>query len=195
MRLAAITLCAAISIAGLLPAAEFPRPIPAMTFQASTGAPIDLAKYKGKCIVVAFFSTTCPHCQKSSVIWERIYKEYAAKGVQVVAFATNVAEQSSPQLLVANFSKTYQLTFPVGFTKFDNATKWLQHPIMQTLYVPQLAFVDRKGMIREQHGGDDPFFMNEETNIRTVLDKLLKEPGAAPAKPAAAAKPPAKKTS
>jgi hypothetical protein len=54
--------------------------------------------------------------------------------------------------------------------------------------VPQLVFIDRKGVIRAQYGGSDPFVAsNEEANIRGMVEKLLREGGApTTAKPPAA---------
>jgi hypothetical protein len=52
-------------------------------------------------------------------------------------------------------------------------------------YVPYMVFIDRKGVIRAQYTGSDPFLMNEveqEKNIRAEAEKLLTEPGAAPRK-------------
>jgi hypothetical protein len=52
---------------------------------------------------------------------------------------------------------------------------FLQHPVMLQLYMPQLVLIDRKGVIRAQHGGTDDFFKNEDQNIRDLVTKLLKE--------------------
>jgi hypothetical protein len=52
--------------------------------------------------------------------------------------------------------------------------------MIQILRVPQIVFIDRKGVIRQQRGGgsDPDFFNNEENIIRTEVEKLLTEPGA-----------------
>jgi hypothetical protein len=41
-----------------------------------------------------------------------------------------------------------------------------------------MVIVDRKGIIRAQHGGEDDFFTNLELNLRAVIEVLLKEPAA-----------------
>ena len=46
---------------------------------------------------------------------------------------------------------------------------------MQPLFVPIMVFIDRKGMIRYQYLGDDPFFTNQEKNVRDTIEELLKE--------------------
>jgi len=57
-----------------------------------------------------------------------------------------------------------------------------------SLMMPQLVVIDRKGVIRYQYPGNDPFFENEEKNLREILLPLLKQGTAAPAKAKAAAK-------
>ena len=43
--------------------------------------------------------------------------------------------------------------------------------------MPQVAVIDRKGLIRAQLAGDDPFFKEaeHEKNFRGLLEPLLKE--------------------
>jgi hypothetical protein len=47
---------------------------------------------------------------------------------------------------------------------------------MQPLYVPTMVFIDRKGMIRYQYLGGDPFFNDLERNLHDTVETLLKEP-------------------
>ena len=43
--------------------------------------------------------------------------------------------------------------------------------------MPFMFFIDRNGKVRaEHHGKDRAFYHNQATNIRTILDSLLKEP-------------------
>jgi ribosomal protein L20A (L18A) len=57
--------------------------------------------------------------------------------------------------------------------------------------MPQLVFIDRKGIVRAQYPGDDNFFKEaEETNMRNQIEALLKDAGAT--KSASSKKPAAK---
>ena len=47
---------------------------------------------------------------------------------------------------------------------------------MQPLFAPSMVFIDRKGMIRYQYLGGDPFFNNLEKNLRDTVEVLLREP-------------------
>ena len=53
--------------------------------------------------------------------------------------------------------------------------------------VPQLVFIDKQGMIREQHVGGDDFFKDEETNTRKKVLQMLTAAPVAPAKKTVAA--------
>jgi hypothetical protein len=59
---------------------------------------------------------------------------------------------------------------------------------MAPLYVPTMVFIDRKGMIRHQYLGTDPFFQNPEKSIRDTVESLVKEPAEAKKAGAPAAK-------
>ena len=64
-----------------------PRPAPDFAINLVGGQQIQLSQYKGKVVVLAFILTTCPHCQKTIGYLSAIQKEYAPRGVQVIASA------------------------------------------------------------------------------------------------------------
>lgn len=175
---------AAISFIMAVSAAEIPRPAPEYAFTLPDGSQGLLSTYRGKVIVVEFLLTTCPHCQQSSRVLAKLYTELGPKGFQPVGIAIN------PEADVGAFIRQYNLNFPVGKGGREAAWGFLQHSIMApNFYVPQMVFIDKKGIIRAQYGGSDPFLTNnEEANIRSMVEKLLAEPGgkSGPAKPAAA---------
>jgi hypothetical protein len=101
-----------------------------------------------------------------------IQKEYGAKGVQMLGAAFN----DGAQQLVAGFIAQFQPNFPVGHCTRESVAEYLRNPPNKRSYVPIFIFIDRKQVIREQHSGEEPFFGDEDKNVRAVLDKLLKEP-------------------
>lgn len=173
--LSMVTLAAVTSLVAV--AADIPRPAPAMTFPLVNGGTIDLASYRGKVIALEFLNTTCPHCQKCSQVLQRMQQEYGPKGFQALGVAIN----EMAHMLVPDYIRNYGLTYPVGYAQREKAHEFLQHPTMLIMYVPQLVFIDKKGIIRAQYPGGDKFFQDEERNIRNQIEALLKEPGGAPA--------------
>ncbi len=156
-------------------AAEVPRPAPEFVIRGVNGRQTLLSSFKGKVIALEFLHTTCPHCQNCSALLERMYREYGPKGFQPVGVAFN----DMATLLVPDYVKQLSLTFPVGVAPRDEVLTYLQHPAVERFYVPQLLFIDRKFVIRGQYSGDNDFFRNEEANMRSTIETLLKEPAGA----------------
>lgn len=154
-------------------AATLPRPSPEFAIQMTPSGQTLLTQYKGKVVVLMLISTTCPHCQQTTKMMSEIQKEYKDRGVQVLAAAFN----EMANMLVPDFIKQFEPAFPLGYANRDAVLTYLQHPVMMQLYVPSLVFIDRKGMIRYQHTGEDPFIaQNQEKNVRETIETLLKDP-------------------
>lgn len=177
-------LSAAALAAFTLMAADVPRPAAKTVFPAPNGATIDTSKFAGKVIALEFLLTTCPHCQKTAAILQRMMDEYGTRGFQALGVATNT---ESP-IVVEEFRKQFGVKFPVGWGQRDVVHAYLQHPVMQTMYMPQLVFIDKKGTIRAYYPGGNNFFddMRQVQNMRNQIEALLKEPVSSGAKPAAA---------
>jgi cytochrome oxidase Cu insertion factor (SCO1/SenC/PrrC family) len=169
--------------------AEVPRQSPEFALTLPGGQQELLSKYKGKVVALEFLFTTCPHCQKSAMLLSKLQHEYGPKGFQAIGVAIN------PNPDLAGFTAQYATAFPVGAGTRDSAFQYLQHSIMApNFYVPQMVFIDKKGVIRAQHSGTDDFLGDQqEANMRGMIEKLLAEP--AGGKPAAAKRKPAKKNS
>ena len=153
-------------------AQQVPRPAGEFSIALPNGQNVLLSHYAGKVCVLAFISTTCPHCQKTTQLLTALQKEYAARGVQMLAAAFN----PDAPALVPTFIQQFQPNFPVGYATRDAVLEYEQASLAKPNYVPDLIFIDRHRVIRAQHMGDEPFFQDQEKNIRGVLDMLLKEP-------------------
>ena len=157
-------------------AAQTPRPSPEFTINMGEGKQTLLSSYRGKPTVVVFILTYCSHCQKTVGILTKLHREYAPRGLNVIA----VAVEDMAAMAVPGFIKQFQPSFPVGFAFRDQVVEYLQHPPQLVMLMPQLVFLDKGFNIREQHGGDDQaFFENQEASIRRAIETLLNGPTAA----------------
>lgn len=193
MRTPSLLAAMGLAAAFVLPGADIPRPAPNMTFKMPQGGVIDLTQHRGKVVALEFLITTCPHCQKCSQILQKMQDEYGSKGFQALGVATN----EMAHMLVPDYMKNFNLRFPIGFAPREQAHEFLQHPTMLIMYVPQLVFIDRKGIIQAQFAGGSDFFKDEEKNIRAKIEEMLKAGGgksAAPAKGVSKAAPKAAST-
>ncbi len=173
MRFLLATLASAALFAASLSAANVPRPAPDLAFRLTNGQQAKLSQWRGKVIMLEFLLTTCSHCQRASQTMNKLQAEYAARGVQALGVAINDQDGS----LSADYVKEFKLAYPVGWTKHATAVDFLQHPVMVSMMMPQLVLIDRKGVIRAQYAGNDPFFDNEEAGMRKMITSLLKESG------------------
>jgi peroxiredoxin len=161
--------------------AEVPRKAPDFAVQTGPGKYIWLSEYAGKTVVLGFILTTCPHCQFTTGILNRLHKDYADKGV--VVFESAIEPMSS--LNIPNFVKQLGVNFTVGYNEQNYAGKFLGKAENEPMMMPQVVIIDSKGMIRAQYAGDDLTFSEgiQETTLRDKLDELTK--GQATPKPPA----------
>jgi thiol-disulfide isomerase/thioredoxin len=133
------------------------------------GKQLLLSGYRGKVVVMTFIHTTCPHCQGTSQLMKLFQRQYGPRGFQAIA----VAFESQAKMLVPYFVKRLGLTYPVGYDNRDVVAEYAR--LSGRILLPIVVFIDRAGMIRAQYNGQDSFFLNEEKNIRTTIEKLLNE--------------------
>jgi thiol-disulfide isomerase/thioredoxin len=154
--------------------APLPRPSPDFAIHLTPSGDIDPTHFKGKVVLVAFILTTCPHCQKATQMLSGLQNEYGPRGLQIMAAAFN----DMSNMLVPDFNNQFKPTFPVGWASRMDVLSYLDHSAVTQMYVPIMVFIDRKGMIRAEHYGDDVQFMtDQEKNVRGEIEELLKEPG------------------
>jgi peroxiredoxin len=165
MLMASSRLPAAAALLALLlpfaPAADF-------TINMVDAKPLTLSQYKGHPVVLAFILTSCPHCQNAVKVLSKLQTEYAPRGLQVLASAIEQDSQQHVRLFVKNFAPP----FPVGYNTGAEAYT-LFHPTGKLPMMPFLEFIDKKGVLRAQHEGEEPFFNDLEQNLRQEIEALF----------------------
>ena len=149
-----------VGVSLLASAGETLRKAPELSFTLPGKGPQLLSQYRGKVVALSFIFTTCPHCQAESKVLTKFQQEFGARGLQVLDIAVN----ANADLLVENFSKEYQVGFPVGWVPQDQMVAFMGFSSARFV-VPQLVLIDRKGMIHYQ----TPALEDEN------WDKLMKE--------------------
>lgn len=96
--------------------------------------------------------------------------QYGPRGLQIVGVAFN----PMANMYLPDYIKQFTPNFPIGWALRDPVLEYLQHPVFLQLYVPIVVFIDSNFTIQEQHLGDDPYFKNEDANLRASIEKLLK---------------------
>lgn len=173
------TLFLAAGLAG----AQVPRPAADYSFSLQNGQTVRLSQYRGKVVVIEFLLTTCPHCQRAAQTLSKLQNEYGTRKLQMLGVAINPEAATDLGL----FMSQNNVSYPTGIAPNQSMYGFLRLSLMQRVLMPQIAFIDKDGVIRKQVAGDDPMFQgDEEANLRAAIDPLLKEVQApAPAKQAA----------
>jgi thiol-disulfide isomerase/thioredoxin len=147
-----------------------PRPAPELEIHRIGAPDLKLSAYKGKVVLLALLNTGCEHCQRFATELGTLQKDYAAKGVQVLA----VVFDNGAKTGLASFRDRFVKGFPIGYSDEATVLKWLGQAPEDGYFVPMVAFIDRRGRIVSQHLGDDNLFQEPVTNIRHKLDQLTK---------------------
>ncbi len=182
----AVSLCLATSLVAADTASL--RKAPELAIDVPNQGQKLLSSYRGKVVALEFIFTTCPHCQAFSRMMTKVQQDYGPRGLQVLAVAIN----ENADLLVENFVKDYQVNFPVGWAPRDQMLAFMGYTSARFV-VPQLALIDRQGVIHYQTTAleTDQWkqIMNEQS-IRQHIEELLSESGSNSTKVAASRKAP-----
>jgi peroxiredoxin len=153
-------------------AADVPRKAPELVIPLPQGGQKLLTDYRGKVVCLEFMFTTCPHCQHSAQVLSQLQTEFGPKGFQAIGMAFNPMSK----MLVPDFVRDFKVNFPVGYTENrDIVNNFLQNPPDNALHVPQLVFIDRKGIIRKQSLPRGDGQTGDPANMRKMIEQLLGE--------------------
>ena len=171
-----VSLLSAALLASLVVAGTLPRPAGEFSISTTAGKPVLLSQYKGKVVALMFFLTYCSHCQKIAGFLIEDQKQYGPRGFQVLASAVEEGAAAN----VPGFLKKFNPPFPVGFNVRQPVVDFLQRPIADRLLMPQVVFIDRQGVLREQYSGESPFLDEAKAaqNLRAKIEELLRPPAA-----------------
>jgi peroxiredoxin len=156
-------------------AAEVGKPSPEFAIRYNDGSQKLVSSFRGKVVCLLFVHTTCPHCQHASQVFSQLNTEYGAKGFQPLAVAWN----DMASMLVPDFIKEFHINFPVGFAPREEVLTYLGFSVMDRTVVPQIAWIDRKGIVRSQTPALGDETKLKEPYWREMIETLIKEPGPA----------------
>ncbi|MCX7168530.1 MAG: TlpA disulfide reductase family protein [Rhodocyclales bacterium] len=135
-------------------------PAPTLALPDMDGKPVDLARHRGKVVLVNFWATWCPPCRKEFPSLGRVRKLFKPTEFEVIA--VNVGEDVET---VFSFAGTTD--FPVLFDRDSQAmTRWAIKGLPTTLVV------DRQGRLALRAAGGREF---DDPAIVTQIRELLKQ--------------------
>ncbi len=106
-----------------------------------------ISEWDGKALLVNFWATWCAPCRREIPLLNRIQREYAKNGVEVVGIAVDFADD------VKAFRRDFPIEYPVLVGEqegFDAARDFG----VETLALPFTAFTDSQGRVLMVHVGE-----------------------------------------
>lgn len=160
---------AALALAGALWSA--PRPAEPFEGVSYDGRKVSLDGLKGKPAVLMFFSTDCPHCQRTALVVDPIYRSLRQQGFEIVGLSLNPTDNSG----LREFARRFQASFPLTLSSRPEFSRIAGVSVMTRIYYPYLLFLDKNGVIQEEHqGSEQAWFDNLEVNFQRAVERLMR---------------------
>lgn len=139
------------------------QPAPQLDLMELNGQSVSLAEMKGKNVVLlAFWATWCGPCIQEIPFLRRLHKEYAQRGLKIVAISTD-----DDVTKLKSFVDGHRLPYTIVHDVKQRASE-----LYRIGGIPHTVLIDRKGIvIKTWHGWSGE---EEATEIRTEVAKLLK---------------------
>ena len=137
-------------------------PAPELKAQDLGGAPRSLANYRGKVVLLNFWATWCPPCQREMPSLERLRVKMAGRPLEIVA----ISSAETPGDVNAYLSKM-KLGFPVLLdTDSSNTRRW------KVFALPTTFVLDAEGRVRQVLTGPAEW---DEGEALAVVESMLAE--------------------
>ncbi len=104
----------------------------------------EVSKYKGKVVVVDFWSNTCPPCIKAFPKMAKLQRKYGGKGLQIITVSTSKATKEE---LTTAKSWLAKFEMPTRNLLLDEDAKFLAKELRITS-VPSIYVFNRQGKWR-----------------------------------------------
>jgi peroxiredoxin len=148
---------------------EVKQPAPYFILPTCDGKTLRSTSLKGKVVLLEFFQTWCPDCQKSGVELEKLYQKYKERGLTVVG----ISHDREKSTVVTPYLKKYNLTYPVLLGDISVALNYIPgiSPQAPKFNIPYLVLIDREGNIagRFQQGHE------KEATDTNLLEERIKK--------------------
>ena len=139
-------------------------PAPELKAHDLTGASRTLADYRGKVVLLNFWATWCPPCQREMPSLERLRTRMAGRPLEIVA----ISSAETPDEVSAYLSKM-KLGFPVLLdTDSSNTRRW------KVFALPTTFVLDAEGRVRHVLTGPAEW---DEGEALAVVESMLAKPG------------------
>ena len=136
---------------------------PAFRLESVDGQMVDLAKLKGKVVLMDFWAVWCGPCKKSMPFFQELSEKYRKDGLEVIG--VHVDDRVPPKEEVAAYLAEAGVSYTNVISTIDTDNAFV------VFAMPTTYFIDKKGVISKRHIGYNPDTAPEE--IETAVRGLL----------------------
>lgn len=137
------------------------KPAPKFVAPAVGGGEIRLENYKGKVVVVDFWSIACSPCIEANAHLDKLYRTYRELGFVVIGLSIDRNVE-----IVQEFLKRVPVSYPMGMATDDTIRKF-----GGIFAIPQSFVLDKNGNIVKKYEG---FSTLSAYNMEEVIKQLLR---------------------
>lgn len=123
------------------------------------GKKMGLSDYKGKKVIINFWSTWCPPCKAEMPYIENFYEKNKDKNV--VVLAVNLANLEKNKNNIQQFIKEHNITFPVLLDYNGNVAN-----LYQNITIPTTFIIDTTGRVDQKIVGP-----MQKGSLETLISK------------------------
>ena len=134
------------------------KPAPELAVTDIQGKPVALSAFKGKTVLLDFWTTWCPPCRADAPALDKLYRKYGEQDLMIVGISV-----SEERAIVEKFLKEHPHSFPVALTTENEMPRAYQIGVFPTYIV-----INRDDTVASAVEGDQGF---------GELRKLLKKAG------------------
>ena len=140
-------------------------------------------RFRNKVVLIDVFGTWCSTCHETAPIFSRFYRDYRARGFEVVGFAYEVTgDTATDAVLVRRYRDKLRIPFPLllaGINEVTAASRTLPQLTNFTSF-PTMIFLGRDGRVRRVHAGfygsaTGAMHTAQVAELRAFIEQLLAE--------------------
>jgi thiol-disulfide isomerase/thioredoxin len=137
-------------------------------------------RFQGKVVIISITGSWCPNCHDEAPFLAELQRKYRKKGLEVIAFSFEEAEQLTNPTRLRAFVKEYDIDYTVLLAG-EPAQLAEKVPQVSNLNAfPTTLFVGRDGKLKSTHAGfpspaSGSYYLQARKDITALVERLLDE--------------------